>query len=753
MYFSNFTFLVLALNLSPAVLGAGHRNLPRKVNHHEKRVTKTTTVTVDQTTTHTVWVAPSGQVVMDVASSASSSAVTSTRTSASSPTSSAAASAAGVSIASVPSSSSAVAHLSSSSSGLRSSSSAAPSSSASGVQRSSSSSATGISIANVYSSSSSSSGVHSAYTSGVHSTSTSQSSSPSGKSSSLSPSQSGPSVQAAAASASSSARISSASSSGVRSSSSSTSSARLSSSTAVSSSSARVSSSASPSSSVRLSSSSASASSSSARVSSSSATALSSSSSATVFSSSSSARVSSSSTSARVSSSALLSSRVSSSSSAGVSSSTSARASSTASSVTSSSSSKASSSTSSHLSSSSASSSTSTKTSTSASSTSTLKPIGSTILAGYYPDWSGWYLTPEDVDWSKFDIMDFAFALPTADYDLEFTQDDSSDLLTRLVKTGHAAGKRVKLSIGGWTGSTYFSTICASSVHRATFVSNILKAYNQYNIDGIDIDWEYPGTTGADGNAVSTSDSANFLKFLTELRAALPTGAIITTATQVWPFAGANGSPMSDVSGFAKVIDWILIMNYDVWGSSSTPGANAPLSDACGNSSQPLANAYAAVASWTSAGMPANQITLGVPAYGYLQKSSATGLKDRRSLTSPPGRKRSYVTVYNDNGGSTDGQVMFEELISQGALALDSSGKYVGAGGFTREWDSCSSTPWLKSTSSDQIVTYDDPQSMSLKGQFAAQVGLRGCNMFSVDGDWTGSSWPLATAVRSGLGL
>lgn len=379
-------------------------------------------------------------------------------------------------------------------------------------------------------------------------------------------------------------------------------------------------------------------------------------------------------------------------------------------------------------------------------------------MNAYYPDWSGSYLTPESVDWSKFDVIDFAFALPTANFGLEFTQDDSSDLLTRLVMTGHAAGKRVKLSVGGWTGSTYFSTICSSAGNRQIFINNIMAAVDTYNLDGIDIDWEYPGTTGADGNAVSPNDSANFLLFLTELRAALPIGALISTATQVWPFADSNGNPMSDVSGFAQVIDYILIMNYDIWGSSSTPGANAPLSDGCHNSSQPLANAYAAVSSWTTAGMPANKITLGVPAYGYLQKSTATGLKDRRSLLPPPGRRtsivaRDYVTVYNDNGGSADGQIMFESLISQGAIALDGSGSYVGAGGFIREWDTCSSTPWLRSSQSGQIVTYDDPQSMSLKGQFAAQAGLRGCNVFSIDGDWTGSSWPLTDAVRSGLGL
>lgn len=140
--------------------------------------------------------------------------------------------------------------------------------------------------------------------------------------------------------------------------------------------------------------------------------------------------------------------------------------------------------------------------------------------------------------------------------------------------------------------------------------------------------------------------------------------------------------------------------------ASSTPGPNAPLSNACGNSTQPLANAYAAVASWTAAGMPAHQITLGVPAYGYLQMSSASSLIQRRGGVSPrdklPHRKAtlqaqeqkraSYVTVYNDGGGTSDGQVMFEELVSQGALTKDSSGEYVGAGGFVREWDGCSST-------------------------------------------------------------
>jgi chitinase len=40
-----------------------------------------------------------------------------------------------------------------------------------------------------------------------------------------------------------------------------------------------------------------------------------------------------------------------------------------------------------------------------------------------------------------------------------------------------------------------------------------------------------------------------------------------------------------------------------------------------------------------------------------------------------------------------------------------------------------------------------------MKAQFARQSGLRGCNVFSMDGDWTGSNWPLVDALRSGMGI
>jgi chitinase len=110
-----------------------------------------------------------------------------------------------------------------------------------------------------------------------------------------------------------------------------------------------------------------------------------------------------------------------------------------------------------------------------------------------------------------------------------------------------------------------------SSSSRQAFAKNIALVYDQFQLDGIDIDWEYPAQPGDPGNYVDANDTANFLEFLRLLRTTLPSTARISAAVQATPFADANGQPMKDVRPFADVLDWLLIMNYDVWGCASIP--------------------------------------------------------------------------------------------------------------------------------------------------------------------------------------
>ncbi|TFK29387.1 glycoside hydrolase [Coprinopsis marcescibilis] len=418
------------------------------------------------------------------------------------------------------------------------------------------------------------------------------------------------------------------------------------------------------------------------------------------------------------------------------------------------------------------------------------------LVMGYYPDWAADTFPPEVLDFGRYDWIDFAFAVPNADFSLGWDSEDAPDILRRLVLASHAKRSKVKLSIGGWTGSKYFSPAVSTPESRQKFSNNILSTYSLYGLDGVDIDWEYPGHEGNSGNIYDSRDTRNLLAFLKVLRNTLPPSARISAAVQTFPFMDEDGEPLSDTSEFAAVLDWVLIMNYDTWGSSSSPGPNAPLYDACGNSTQPEASALSSYKAWTKSGFPPSQLVLGLPAYGYVQKSFAQRLRNRdyeHRGRHGYGGERHHSEHYGhahsgsehglgddpedpdddrgdgkgDMGGEPDiapiqitedeNQIQFRDLVKQGALKRadplpnETSPRYLGTGGFERIWDSCSETPFLRSAAAGQVVTYDDPESLVLKARFAKEAGMLGVNIFDVHGDT--ADYHLTDSARRGLGL
>lgn len=129
--------------------------------------------------------------------------------------------------------------------------------------------------------------------------------------------------------------------------------------------------------------------------------------------------------------------------------------------------------------------------------------------------------------------------------------------------------------------------------------------------------WEYPNKQGIGCNTINVNDTNNFLEFIKEVKQQGP-NLTYSAAVSIVPFNDNNGQPSTNVSGFAEYLDWIEIMNYDVFGTfSSVTGPNAPLDDSCAPSSGQQGSATTAVAAWTKAGFPASKIVLGVPAYGH----------------------------------------------------------------------------------------------------------------------------------------
>ncbi|KAE9391168.1 glycoside hydrolase [Gymnopus androsaceus JB14] len=411
------------------------------------------------------------------------------------------------------------------------------------------------------------------------------------------------------------------------------------------------------------------------------------------------------------------------------------------------------------------------------------------IAAAYYPDWAEDTFPPESLDYTRWSILFFAFAVPNASSTLTWDA-GSQSMLTRTVTAARNSGAetRIVLSVGGWGGSVYFSQCVSTAANRTTFVKTLASAVTTYGLDGIDIDWEYPNQVGA-GNINSPSDSANLLLFFTQLRTALGSSKIISAAVPDEPWLGSNGSPLTNVSAYAAQMTYLNIMNYDVFQSSSTPGPNAPLGNLCSNSSLPNYSAEAAFSQWTGAGFPASKMLLGLPLYGYVSNSTATVLtgsfvdptpttEEGKGGANPQGRHarpRTSPTPIKPvkkstpaAGGTTQGsgkkaadatanlqswfgqEIPFSSIVASGALVGLAGGTFGGGGGFTEGWDNCSDTPYLFNTSQSTVVTYDDTFSLGDKATFAKTSGMAGCFTWSLDQD---DGVVLQNVIRASLGL
>jgi chitinase len=216
--------------------------------------------------------------------------------------------------------------------------------------------------------------------------------------------------------------------------------------------------------------------------------------------------------------------------------------------------------------------------------------------------------------------------------------------------------------------------------------------------------WEYPNEQGIGCNTISANDTQNFLYFLQELRAN-PVGAKLTlsAATAITPFRDASGNPSTNVSSFAEVLDYIAIMDYDVWGSwSSSVGPNSPLNDTCAAPADQDGSAVSAVKAWTAAGIPVNQIVLGVASYGHsfsVSPSDAFVNGSETELVAYPMFNASNQPLGDawDDTGSVDGCGVYEGpggtfnlwgLVDGGFLTTEGN----PAPGVYYRYDTCSQT-------------------------------------------------------------
>ena len=345
------------------------------------------------------------------------------------------------------------------------------------------------------------------------------------------------------------------------------------------------------------------------------------------------------------------------------------------------------------------------------------------VIAAYvFPGQS--VLTENQVAANKLTRINFAFANIDQGRIVEGETSDAANLATLVGLKKENPDLTVLVSVGGWLWSGRFSDAVLTPASRAKFIDSVADFVTRYNLDGLDIDWEYPAMAGAAGNVFRPEDTQNYTLVLKELRARfnkmekqLHRHLYITIA------AGASAKFLehTEMKKVQKYVDTVNLMAYDYYepGDDKITGNHAPLfvdpADPKGISSDK------SVKEFEAAGVPASKIVLGVPFYGHVWGHVAATNHGLFQLGDPvPNAYSTYSKLTQD----------------------------ISNQGFTRYWDAKASVPYLYNPQKQIFVSYEDPESLALKCKYVIDHHLAGMMFWEYGSDPSGK---LLDAIDRGL--
>jgi len=376
-------------------------------------------------------------------------------------------------------------------------------------------------------------------------------------------------------------------------------------------------------------------------------------------------------------------------------------------------------------------------------------PLHDKAIIGYYANWQyydrGNAIKPTNLDYSKYTILNYSFFVPDANGNVVSTDTYVDELVlkgeidwstdpytykpnTSLIDLSHANNVKVMVSIGGWSGSEDFPAIAADAVKRTSFVSSCMDLIREYDFDGVDIDWEYPGYAAHNG---TPQDKQNFTLLMQEIRDSLnileiPLGKdLLLTAA-----FGATASTADNIEweNIAPIMDYINMMTYDFFGAyASISTHNSPLGppsvgdNSCiQNTVDMLINTY---------GVPKEKINAGIAFYGI----SVTACTD---IYSSHSGSNDIITFPDDAGVPT-----YYNIVAK----LQE---------FDRYWDSDALSPYLLGKTINTYVSYDDEQSIGEIAKYVVDKNIAGVIIWEISGDYIDNgngtySTPLADTITS----
>lgn len=269
-----------------------------------------------------------------------------------------------------------------------------------------------------------------------------------------------------------------------------------------------------------------------------------------------------------------------------------------------------------------------------------------------------------------------------------------------LAQRAHKNGVQVLLSLGGWGYDAQFAQMVLNPAAEDRYVSAVLKLIDDYDYDGIDLDWEYPD---------SKEEIPGYERLTSKLRLGLDEIAqrkgrpmLLTMA------AGAHPKTLAWLSNefLVEHYDWVNIMTYDYAGSwTNFAGHHAPLhtsTRAPRTGRQSIERTFRYLLEERK--LSPRLLALGVPLYG---RAFSVG-------------EPYAATVGTDQPGRA--------VLSRQVAGLQEAG-------WRSVWDDETQTPWLVAPDGEQIVGYDDERSIRKKVAWADSLGLRGVFFWEIGQD------------------
>lgn len=235
---------------------------------------------------------------------------------------------------------------------------------------------------------------------------------------------------------------------------------------------------------------------------------------------------------------------------------------------------------------------------------------------------------------------------------------------------------KVLLSLGGW-GSGNFSEMAADPQKRKRFASDCQRVVVEFGLDGIDVDWEYPGSSLADISS-SPGDTANFSHLMKDIREAIGPYKLLTLAS-------AASARYIDFKAIMPYVDFVNIMAYDMgMPPDHHHSALFPSELAGGMTSEEAVDAH------IRAGVPLDKLVLGMPLYGK---------GDREKV----------------------GETGYKSLLRQTQYEV--------------KWDERAKVSYLVDSLGQMVFTFETPESLEIKCRYILERGLRGGMYWSYESD------------------